>query len=31
LREFLIKDNKLAKGEIEKVRLALPNCKIVSE
>ncbi len=31
LREFLIKDNKLAKGEIEKARLALPNCKIVSE
>lgn len=31
LREFMIKDNKLAKGEIEKVRQALPNCKIISE
>lgn len=31
LREFLIKDNKLASGELEKARKLLPNCKIISE
>lgn len=31
LREFLVKDNKLAKGELDKVRLSLPDCKIISE
>lgn len=31
LRELTIKDNKLAKGEIEKVKLALPKCKVVAE
>ena len=31
LHEFQIKDNKLAKGEIEKAKQLLPNCKIVTE
>lgn len=31
LRELTIKDNKLAKGEVEKVKTALPKCKVVTE
>lgn len=31
LEEFTIKDNKLVKGEIEKIRKQLPNCKFIVE
>ncbi len=31
LREIIVKDHRLAAGELDKLRKALPNCKVVTE